>query len=525
MTLKPSRATLRRPSAGVQQFDLAYRQQYRAFADGMWLPVDFHIAIDMELGLTGLQFPYMRRDIIQRLSAYRVNQVLPDSLFGRKQIEEPTRTEEDSLFTHFQDAVPLSSEERQAFAEIDSSVSLLEAFKPSGFLARFMPAPMPAEASDQATNPWRLTPSVRANRVDAAYLGGEVERTLSESLDARLQGGYSAGHSRWAYGGGLQAKSVDGTLSLDVAYQSDVSTRYRSHNFGRGFNSVQVLLGADDYFDYLWNRRLSTELRLGSAAHDLVFAFGLQGEEHRSLRVSSDADPLGLYDSQRPNPPIEAGSLRSLSLSLEHGKAYRPWSLFAYRRVRAQAEYAKDVLGGDFDFAQYQVIVDWHLRTILKRRSPPNALDLRFVASTASGDLPVQRFVALDARGGLFSPFGGFRSLRDGPYEGERSVAVFWEQYLRTIPFEVLGLQSLADRGIGLILHGASGRTWIGRHKRQKLGFDPTYATSFHHEAGVSLILSHILRIDVVRRIDRAEWSVGMSLARLDFFDGSADRP
>ena len=70
---------------------------------------------------------------------------------------------------------------------------------------------------------------------------------------------------------------------------------------------------------------------------------------------------------------------------------------------------------------------------------------------------------------------------------------------------------------MGLVVHGASGRTWISMDKRSRLGYSPVSPTSFHHEVGVSLILFHLARLDFVRRLDRPDWGVGLSLVRLDF--------
>ena len=118
---------------------------------------------------------------------------------------------------------------------------------------------------------------------------------------------------------------------------------------------------------------------------------------------------------------------------------------------------------------------------------------------------------------GFFSPFGAFRTMRGHPYEGEHYAALYWEHNFKTTPFELLGLWDWAMRGAGLVVHGASGRTWIDPERRAKLGYDPRYEESFHHEVGVSLMLYHLLRLDFTRRLDRPGWSAGLSLVRFDF--------
>jgi hypothetical protein len=40
---------------------------------------------------------------------------------------------------------------------------------------------------------------------------------------------------------------------------------------------------------------------------------------------------------------------------------------------------------------------------------------------------------------------------------------------------------------------------------------------SWHHEAGASLILYGMLRVNLTRRLDQDGWRIGASLARSDF--------
>ncbi len=152
-------------------------------------------------------------------------------------------------------------------------------------------------------------------------------------------------------------------------------------------------------------------------------------------------------------------------------------------------------MGSDFSFTFAQLTVDGHLKTFLKRRFAPNALDWRLVAGYSRGQVPVQRLGSLEASMGLFSPFGVFRTMGGQPYEGEHYLALYWEHNFKAVPFEALGLWGLAQRGMGLVLHGASGRTWIGGQRRKTLGFKPRDVDAFHHEVGVSLVLYHLVRV------------------------------
>src|SRR5699024_1445102 len=119
----------------------------------------------------GLEFPLIRFKQISRITNYRVNVTLPDSLYATYSlftIDQAT-INSDSLFAGSLEVVPLSSAEEEAYATIDSTATLEEAFKPTGFLARL--------ADDEDDNsggfeffeftshiPGSLTPNLRFNR-------------------------------------------------------------------------------------------------------------------------------------------------------------------------------------------------------------------------------------------------------------------------------------------------------------------------------------------------------------------------
>ena len=71
------------------------------------------------------------------------------------------------------------------------------------------------------------------------------------------------------------------------------------------------------------------------------------------------------------------------------------------------------------------------------------------------------------------------------------------------------------ENGIGLIVHGAHGRTWISRDRLRALDYDFIYTDQIHHELGIAIngILS-LLRVDFTQRIDRPLFYISIGMNR-----------
>ena len=249
---------------------------------------------------------------------------------------------------------------------------------------------------------------------------------------------------------------------------------------------------------------------------DLRLSAELRIEEHTSATKITSKGLVRRDHIQRPNPAIEEGKLRSVEFALSYGDGYVPFGVIGQTRAEFKIEHSpSDFLNNDFSFTRYQVSLDARINTFLKRRFLPNALDIRVVAGAFSGTLPMQRFGTLDARLGAFDPFGTFRSLSSYPLEGEKYFAVYWEHNFRTVPFEIIGLRGLARKDLGIIIHGAYGRTWIDKKRLGDLPYSPRYQNAFRHEVGISLNgIFGLFRLDYTRRLDKRGDYVGYGLKR-----------
>jgi hypothetical protein len=135
------------------------------------------------------------------------------------------------------------------------------------------------------------------------------------------------------------------------------------------------------------------------------------------------------------------------------------------------------------------------------------------------GDPPIQKLLMLYGSAGSFSGFGTFRSLRPLPLEGEKYAAVFAEHNFRTLPFELLGLNLIANLGLEIIVYGAAGRTWFSEEKLSELNYTPSYYGGYMSEVGFSINkvipLFPLARLDFTYNNQNKNFYMGFGIAKM----------
>jgi hypothetical protein len=519
--LKPGESILFPPP--IQELNLVYKQQFSNFGKEFWLPVDVRMDGTIKIGFIGLQFPEIIYHQISRITNYQVNAPLPDSLYKKDEVLQVDSTSlgNDSLFVSESEVIPLSAIEATAYQKIDSTMTLEKAFKPSGFLARFVKVEDGGDHKEQTGKGIfkYVSPAPRLwyNRVDGAHMGMKLENKGSEWFKVYVNGGYKFDLKRWAYGGGFKWRPARRwNLFLEGDYQMGSDPRYRSASYSLTLNSVLPLFGYEDYFDYYWNERFQAKIRCRLQKLRTSLTVGFNNEKHTSLKKTTDYALFNRSYIQRPNPVIPGGTLRSVEFTLGYGESYIPYGVVGQQRASIHVEHSSpDFLSGDFSFTRYDVTLDWRINTFFTRRLLPNSLDIRLIAGDSRGELPPQRFRIVDGSFYPFKPFGALRTLTGIPYEGEKYFAVFWEHNFRTIPLEILGLRGWAQKGISFIVHGAHTRTRIKDETRQRLDYTPRITDGFHHELGLSINnLLQLLRLDAAWRLNNGGFYMGVGFAR-----------
>ncbi|MFC1650975.1 DUF5686 family protein [Candidatus Latescibacterota bacterium] len=442
---------------------------------------------------------------------------------------------QDSLFALNRSAIPFTEEEEEAYSTIDSTMTMEKVFKPSGLLAKFADEDNSENDSNNENEDGEkkekskfsralskitsgMSPGFWHNRVDGYHLGLNWKKSYKKRVRYNFGGAYASSLERWSWQGETEVFfSEKQKSSIIINAFTGTQNRQSTKNYPLWINTALTLGGFDDYYDYYRNDRIRAGYRYKFKKNNMVLETAFNNERHSSLRQSTFYDLTGKRGRLRVNPAVKEGNLRSLSMQFNFGRKHHPITIDGGKGAKFSIEHSSpEFLSSDHTFTQFNTDIVWRFNTYLKRRLFPMTLDIRFNGSASAGKLPIQRFASIDSRFLFWTPFGAFRSLGSRPLEGEHHAALFVEHNFRTVPFELIGLRTIAERNIGIILHGAAGRTWIESSRLKKLAYDPHYCGNIVSEVGISLNnLFGFMRFDATKRLDRRGYTFGINLARI----------
>ncbi|GMQ82156.1 MAG: DUF5686 and carboxypeptidase-like regulatory domain-containing protein [Rhodothermia bacterium] len=518
----------------IKNLTVRYRQQFSRFGSDVWLPVDLRSTVALDISFGGLlSFPtfYIRQ--FTRLSDFELNVALPDSLYESHDIVVADSMLISKLeIAKLEDlAIPLTANEVTAYETIDSTMTLEKSFRPRGLLARFVNVSAGSSERDDGRArsrgggiqsrsliaehvDMRLEPATWYNQVEGLHVGGSLALEIESRIRLTGRAGYQTARKGWTYGGDLR---IGRRTWIGVGFLDHVPRRYGSDIQGRFLNSLSVLSSRPDYFDYLHERTgyVSIGTRIPwwrAASAQVTFSDSRHDNEIRNISRGL----IGSPDVFIPNSEIDAGTLQSIFLRLSYQEDSVPFGIGGQYTARIDVERS---VGGtiveDGYYTRIGGVVVWRIPTFYRRRLLPNTLDFKLTAGTFSGHLPRQRWGTIDGSA-ILTTFGGLRTRRERPYEGESYVAFMAEHSFRTILFERLGLQRLVRYGWNLILTGAVARTWISDQRIGEYSDLAENPQTVHSELGVSLSgLFGLVRIDYTRRMDASGYSIGIAVARM----------
>ncbi len=220
-----------------------------------------------------------------------------------------------------------------------------------------------------------------------------------------------------------------------------------------------------------------------------------------------------LVGTRQPNRPAFEGQVNTMQLTVDLNRQVSTFGVSGSRQLQLSAERSASALGSDVTFTKLNMIANWNMETFFRRRVFSNTLDIQLSAGVLVGDHVPQKLGVVDGSLSGFTPFGTLKTRRNRPYAGGEYWTASAEHNFRSIPFELMGLRALADRGWGIIVFGAAGYT--GSDNTAAMELPGLTTNGVHSEAGISLnSIFGILRVDFAKRLDSRGAFIGISLPR-----------
>jgi hypothetical protein len=426
---------------------LRYRQRMRDHGDDRWMPYEIRFSGEIHFGMPIPGLP-------QRLTFEHVA-MLRDFVFDRGEppsslgeflvVVDRGADDADSAEWNALRPVPLAEVEQDAYARIDSIEQ-----EPASALDRVLQGVGLAVLATTNTDFFRF------NRVESAYLGaGWTWRDISPDLVLRTSLGYSFGIDRWQYDFGASYRVHEGRrLWIGGAVHDEIVNRPTI--ISDGWNPTYfALIARLDPLDYYRERGGSIFARTKLVDFTDV-ELRYRDVRQDSVSVATDYSWGGKGRAIRPNPAIRPGRLRTLTGSLTYDSRPlfkskgRDLRIGMLRYTRLQLEYelaAPDLISNDFDFQRLG------LRITRRQRSLNLGItSIEAYGGIGWGDLPPQRYFTVDFGKGAFFEAGGFNTLNETNYVGDRAAMLILRHNFDRLLFRKLPLLEYVP--FTLLVHG-----------------------------------------------------------------------
>ena len=442
-----------------------YTQRFARFQNEFWMPIEIRLSagVEFEMAIPGIP-KKLRFEHVALLYSYEFDTGLPRTTFDEYAIEVDRLADKfDTVKWFARQTIPLTTEETDAYHRIDS---VEHRPKTAG---KYIGTGLAGAAYLLLVG---QPDFFRFNRVEGPYLGVGVETDkIYEKMKLRLKTGYAFDAKRWQYQAGA-------TWRLHETQRLDLGFDYYNRVFSR-----PTIISPPNYNSTFWalvNRWDPLEYYRGEGIQAFLSSKLLN---HTTLKVAySDFRQFSMParttfgfmgDTAKvlSNPAIVEGTMRSVAADFVYDSRHMFKNKGRDTRIdEAQfvivatgVEYASPkFIENDFDFRRYYVDIQARRRTL-----GLGLTSFRLYAGASDGALPPQRYFTVDFGSGYLFSTGGFSTLDQKNFAGNRALAIQVSHDFRRRLFVASGLPLVKDIPLWLSVHGGVFWTEFRNHPYQ----------------------------------------------------------
>ena len=431
--------------------NLRYRQRMQDLGDDRWMPGQIDFSAEVHFGVPIPGFPqHLSFSHTATLRDFRFDEGSPPTGL-REYLVVVDEAVDDADSTVWIEArpEPLPEIERGAYTRIDSLEN-----RPRPIGTRILGGT--GTALLLSTN----ADFFHFNRAEGPYLGaGWTWRDISPDLVLRAKTGYAFDAEEWQHRFGLQYRLFEPQrFWIGGSYHDEIVARPTT--VSSGYNPTYLALFAKiDPLDYYREKGLAVFLST-KLVNFTQFRLQYNDLDQQSVPLATDYSLFNKDHLQRGNPRIVDGRLRSISASVQYDS--RPllktkgrdfyFNMLTYTRITLGVEIAESsFIESDFDFRRYFVRLHRTQRTFNFGLTTIDAL-----AATSSGDLPPQRYFTMDFGNGVFLQRGGFNTMNERNFSGNRAAMIVVNHNFDQQLFRMSRLPLIRDLPVTLSVHGGA---------------------------------------------------------------------
>jgi len=413
--------------------------------------------------------------------------------------------------------VPLSELEIAAFKDLDSTKILEDLIKPKGVLSGMAEVNFGSEQKKEKEFGEKVSDfigsytSFRNNRVEGPYAGLKIEfDSLSSPWFYRGEAGYA-----------FSLKQPEGNLTGGWYLGSDFLDRveltlYRQvkpYPSQSVHNPVEVsilhtVLGSDP-----WNYTLNTGFTGGFSYYftdSLSVRVDLTGEQIRNERAHTPVSLFNRNSNLRINPFVKEGWDSKAGVQFLWGDDPTGLSVVRQNGFLVKTTWSNRMLGSDFSYSTVMLAGQVRLKTLYSENFLAPYLLFRTEVYGAFGKPDLRQMFTPSTALDLVSVPGVFNGLKPWELGGDRVATLWAEHNWRSVPFQWMYLDWLAEKAIEV----NTGAAWAA--SRQISGSSGLFSVKkpyWEVYGGLSRIFG-FLKLDVTYT-SRKDWITTVGLSSL----------
>lgn len=521
VNLMPVNAVLK-PNKSVRlpfNAKMDYYQEFMMIDNYFIMPSGLQLNFTMDAEIFWVYSPRLDVELTTMQYSYKINKEIDNDKFQRRSVEIRENADENNEeFWVKNELIPLREEEKRAYGRIYTQVENPDSIQGTNFFQKQI---QPITKYFRWINrpPFTGTSeAIKYNRVTGLQLGLGVEGQISNRLDGDAYLGYGFAAKRHFIDFGIKYYlDKNKQFSIAARGQDDIVRMGNKFLIRDQYITSLAFFFRNDPADYYYKRGFDLTAQYGWGQKQFVrpayfehpFRLLLTYSNQEDFNAEKNTD-FAIFRTRpfREDPPAINGMNRYLK-----GEIY-----LDYNRERTFSDFGAyfsyeisdpKYLASSFDYRRYYAEMSLSTRSIL----PLWRLNMILIAGYSEGDLPPQKYFALEGVAGLLSAGSAFRTLRPKEFYGDQFYAITMEHSFGEIFPGLIRIPSVASFGLEFLLLGNVGWTdfranSLAFNNNQDFQFNYTHATQdqYFYELGFGINRLFIFfRFDVSARFTQRD--------------------